>query len=125
MFCRLSAFVKLASIDKGFKSKKAKSYTDRLGNNVRTIVAEDTADETIIDYTYDILGRVIGVVNPVGQATINEYDTFGRIIKDINPYDSSNLPTKKYEYTFDGIAPEIIKVSQKITSNNTIDVYDT
>ena len=44
-------------------------------------------------------------------------------MKDIDPYDSSDLPTKKYEYTFDGIAPEIIKVSQKTTSNNTIDAY--
>ncbi len=48
---------------------------------------------------------------------------FGRITKDIDPYDTTDYPTKKYEYFFDGTAPETIKVSQKTTSNNTLNIY--
>ncbi|MBI3035441.1 VCBS repeat-containing protein [Candidatus Woesearchaeota archaeon] len=76
-----------------------------------------------IDYTYDVgTGNVISYKKH-GVNFLYEYDTFGRITKDIEPYDNSDFPTKKYIYDFNGVAPEIIKVSQRTTSNNTIDAY--
>ncbi|MBI4010246.1 MAG: RHS repeat protein, partial [Candidatus Aenigmarchaeota archaeon] len=76
-----------------------------------------------VDYEYDVsTGNILSTTRN-GITFSNEYDTFGRISKEIQPYDSSNLPTKSYTYDFDGIAPEIIKVSQKTTSNNTIGIY--
>lgn len=76
-----------------------------------------------VDYTYDVgTGNVLFYFKH-GVKFDYEYDTFGRILKDIDPYDTSDFPTKKYEYIYDGNAPEIIKVSQKTTSNNTIDTY--
>ena len=76
-----------------------------------------------IDYVYDVgTGNVISYKNH-GVDFLYEYDTFGRISKDIDPYDTSDLPTKSYTYNYDGVAPEIIKVSQKTTSNKTIDNY--
>ncbi len=57
-----------------------------------------------------------------GITATYQYDTFGRVIKEIRPYDSSSLPTKKYNYSMDGVAPEVVKVSLKTTSNKTNDV---
>ncbi|MBI2575831.1 RHS repeat-associated core domain-containing protein [Candidatus Woesearchaeota archaeon] len=51
------------------------------------------------------------------------YDVFGRISKEILPYDTSDLPTKEYNYSMDGTAPESIKVSQRETANNYVDNY--
>jgi len=51
------------------------------------------------------------------------YDVFGRIIKEVQPYDSYELPTKNYSYSFDGISPESIKASSRTTTNKTFDVY--
>src|SRR3989338_3203776 len=76
-----------------------------------------------IDYNYDVgTGNILSIIKH-GVTFSNEYDTFGRIKREIQPYDTSTFPTKSYTYDFDGVAPEIIKVSQKTTSNNTIDVY--
>ena len=58
-----------------------------------------------------------------GITTYFQYDTHNRILKEIQPYDTTELPTKSYTYSFDGIAPEMEKVIQKTTSNNTLDVY--
>lgn len=76
-----------------------------------------------IDYTYDVGTGNVLFYTKHGVKFDYEYDPFGRIAKDIDPYDTSDFPTKKYTYDFDGIAPEIIKVSQRTTSNNTIDTY--
>lgn len=76
-----------------------------------------------VDYEYDAATGNIKSIIKHGITFSSEYDTFGRIKKEILPYDTNSLPTKTYTYTFDGVAPEIIKVSQKTTSNNTIDVY--
>src|SRR3989338_4292960 len=76
-----------------------------------------------VDYEYDVAtGNILSIIKN-GVTFSNEYDTFGRIKKDIQPYDTSTLPTKQYTYDFDGVPPEIIKVSQKTTSNNTLDIY--
>lgn len=76
-----------------------------------------------VDYEYDIgTGNLLSYTKH-GAVFSNEYDAFGRILREVQPYDTSALPTKEYEYIFDGTAPEIIKVSQKTTSNNTIDIY--
>ncbi len=79
------------------------------------------------DYVYDVgTGNVLSYTKN-GIKNSYEYDSFGRITKDIDPYDSSDFPTKSYVYNFDGIAPEIITVKQRTTSNNTLDinyVYD-
>ncbi len=76
-----------------------------------------------IDYEYDVgTGNIIRYTKH-GVSFDYEYDMFGRITKDIDPYDTADYPTKKYEYFFDGNAPETIKVSQKTTSNNTLNIY--
>ena len=76
-----------------------------------------------IDYEYDVATGNIKSIIKHGVKFSNEYDTFGRIKKEIQPYDTSTFPTKQYTYDFDGTALEIIKVSQKTTSNNTLDTY--
>ena len=81
LFTTLNTYTKVTDEEQ----KTVKTYSDKFGNNLRTIAAQDTPKESITDYTYDILGRVIGVVNPEGQATINEYDTLGRSIKTTSP----------------------------------------
>lgn len=89
------------------------TYPDRITNDLGHA----------IDYIYDVgTGNVIRYTKH-GVNFDYEYDVFGRITKDIDPYDTSDFPTKKYTYDFDGIAPEIIKVSQRTTSNNTIESY--
>src|SRR3989344_1187863 len=89
------------------------TYTDRRVNELGHAV----------DYEYDAAtGNILSIIKN-GVKFSNEYDVFGRIKKEIQPYDTSTFPTKSYTYDFDGIAPEIIKVSQKTTSNNTLDVY--
>jgi len=65
-------------------------------------------------------GNLMSVVKN-GIATNYEYDAYGRILKEIQPYDSADLPTKKYIYDFDGIAPEKIIVKQKMTADKTMD----
>jgi YD repeat-containing protein len=50
------------------------------------------------------------------------YDIFGRISKEVLPYDSIDLPTKSYNYTLDGVAPEKMSVKQRTTANKTQDV---
>jgi len=68
-------------------------------------------------YYYNIsTGNLMSVVKN-GIATNYEYDAFGRILKEIQPYDSTDLPTKKYIYEFDGIAPEKITVKQRTTAD--------
>ena len=76
-----------------------------------------------VDYEYDVATGNILSTTKHGVVFSNAYDVFGRIKKEIQPYDTSTFPTKEYTYDFDGIAPEIMKVSQKTTSNNTIDTY--
>jgi YD repeat-containing protein len=76
-----------------------------------------------VDYEYDVSTGNLLSETKNGITKEFEYDVYGRIIKEILPYDTNNLPTKTYIYDFDGIAPEIIKVSQKTTSNNTLDTY--
>lgn len=69
------------------------------------------------EYVYDL-----GTGNLLSQ-TKNEittsfvYDAFGRIVKEIKPYDSESLPTKTYNYTFDGTAPEEVSLSLRETAN--------
>ncbi|MBI4168092.1 MAG: hypothetical protein HY515_03985, partial [Candidatus Aenigmarchaeota archaeon] len=58
-----------------------------------------------------------------GIRTYFEYDTFGRVTKEVQPYDTASHPTKSYTYSFDGTAPESIKVSQRTTANKTLDTY--
>jgi len=101
--------------------------TDSLGNTYK--------------YRYDDLNIFIeGIVNPLGHVTTYDYDAgtgnllwsekngvrtsydydvFGRIVNEIKPYDSSSLPTKSYNYSFDGVAPEKITVKLKTTGNKT------
>ncbi|AJF60977.1 hypothetical protein QT06_C0001G0127 [archaeon GW2011_AR15] len=47
------------------------------------------------------------------------YDAHGRIAKEVMPFDTNFSPTKEYEYSFDGAAPEKVKVSMKTTANRT------
>ena len=97
--------------------KTAKLYVDKFGNNIKTIVAEGTPDQAITKYEYDILNKVIRVVNPAGQATTNVYDTLGRLKSTTSPdfgtitntyYDNGNLMTRNHNgiistYTYDNL----------------------
>jgi len=74
-------------------------------------------------YFYDVGNGNLMSETKNGITKSYEYDVFGRIEKEILPYDDEYLPTRRYTYSFDSIAPEIIKVSQKTTANNSIDVY--
>jgi len=68
-------------------------------------------------YSYNISTGNLMSVAKNGITTSYTYDTFGRILKEIQPYDSSDLPTKKYIYDFDGVAPEKITVKQRTTAD--------
>jgi len=104
--------------------------TDSLGNKVR--YSYDTT-YTYVDTVINPLGHITKFDYDLGTGNLNwqekndirtefEYDDFGRIEKEIRPYDTSNLPTRSYEYDFDGTAPEKVTISQKTTADNTIDV---
>jgi YD repeat-containing protein len=68
-------------------------------------------------YYYNIsTGNLLSVMKN-GISTNYEYDSYGRITKEIQPYDSSDLPTKKYIYEFDGIVPEKITIKQRFTAD--------
>ncbi len=54
-----------------------------------------------------------------GIRTAFEYDTLGRVLKEIQPLDTTFLPTKRYNYSFDGVAPEMETISLKTTANKT------
>ena len=54
-----------------------------------------------------------------GIRTYFEYDTFGRAVKEIQPLDTMTSPTKSYNYSFDGTAPEAETVFLKTTANKT------
>ena len=89
------------------------TYPDRVTNAL---------DHTT-DYQYDL-----GTGNLLWQKQNDitnyfYYDVFGRIIKEVQPFDSSELPTKSYNYSFDGTAPELIKVSSRTSANKTFDTY--
>lgn len=77
----------------------------------------------VMTYLYDVGTGNLLSEKKNGIETTYTYDTFGRITKEIRPYDSSSLPTKKYNYSMDGVAPEMIKVSLKTTANKTNDIY--
>lgn len=90
-----------------------KAFADRVSNDL----------EHITDFEYDVGTGNLLIETKNGFSTTFSYDTFGRISKEILPYDTSTFPTKSYSYDFDGVAPEIIKVSQKTTSNKTLDTH--
>ncbi|MDP3698184.1 MAG: FG-GAP-like repeat-containing protein [Nanoarchaeota archaeon] len=107
-----------------------KRQTDSLGNSMSysydgthvypvTIV---NALGHVMTYEYDVGTGNLLSEKKNGIETSYQYDVFGRITKEIRPYDSSSLPTKKYNYSMDGVAPEIIKVTLKTTANKTNDV---
>ncbi|MBS3075847.1 hypothetical protein J4429_05310 [Candidatus Pacearchaeota archaeon] len=84
------------------------------------------AKNQILNYYYDLgTGNLLSVVDANGYATNYTYDVFGRKTSEILPYDSLSYPTIKYEYDFDGISPEKIKISKQEISgiNNTLDSY--
>src|SRR3989338_9309029 len=61
-------------------------------------------------YHYDLGTGNLLWTEKNGIRTEYVYDEFGRKTKDIIPLDSESQPTKEYIYTFDGTAPEVIKV---------------
>ena len=64
---------------------KAVSYTDKFGNLVKSVTAEGTDEETIIDsYEYDILGNLLSVTSPNGLTTTSTYDILGRVIETVS-----------------------------------------
>jgi YD repeat-containing protein len=75
------------------------------------------------DFKYDLSTGNLLWKKENGIYTYFVYDTFGRLIKEIQPFDSNELPTKSYNYSFDGTAPESIKISQRTTANKTFDTY--
>ncbi|MEK6871335.1 MAG: hypothetical protein AABX16_00355 [Nanoarchaeota archaeon] len=76
-------------------------------------IREINAKGHTVNFNYDL-----GTVNLLSETRhgLNksyEYDTFGRIKKEIISPDTTSFPTKNYSYSFDGIAPEIIKIETK------------
>lgn len=47
------------------------------------------------------------------------YDNFSRVWKEVSAYDSYYSPTKEYNYSFDGVAPERVQVLEKVSENET------
>ncbi len=73
---------------------------------------------------YDLgTGNLLSTTDSNGFTTNYSYDNFSRLIKIIKPYDSPIYPSTLYEYEFDGIAPEKIKVVQR-EENATNNTYD-
>lgn len=81
----------------------------------------------VSSFTYDAgTGNLLSEEHH-GVNTSYVYDVFGRIQREIRPYDTAQQPTKSYAYAIDGFAPEYVTVSQKTTTNKTLDttyVYD-
>ncbi|MFC1800567.1 FG-GAP-like repeat-containing protein, partial [Nanoarchaeota archaeon] len=107
------------------------SETDPLGNKVKYTYGEyHTHPVSVVNavghityYSYDF-----GTANLLWEEKNNvrksfEYDTFGRVSQEIMPYDTSESPTKEYNYYFDGSAPEKVKVTLKTTADNSYDIW--
>ncbi|HIH10616.1 TPA: hypothetical protein HA241_00320, partial [Candidatus Woesearchaeota archaeon] len=101
--------------------------TDSLGNSMGFSF---DATHTYPASSWNALGHVtlfhydVGMGNLMwseknGIRTSFEYDTFGRVLKEIQPLDIVSLPTKSYNYSFDGIAPEVETIFLKTTANKT------
>ncbi len=100
------------------------SYTYGLRDTTFTFVDKITnALDHQTDFKYDLGTGNLLWKKQNGIYTYFVYDTFGRLIKEIQPFDSNELPTKSYNYSFDGTAPESIKISQRTTANKTFDTY--
>lgn len=89
------------------------TYTDKVTN----ALGQST------DYSYDIGTGNLQWEMSNGINKTYYYDVFGRIVKEVQPYDTYDFPTKSYSYSFDGTAPESIKVSSRISTNKTFDIY--
>jgi RHS repeat-associated protein len=109
--------------------------TEKDANNRTTTYTYDTtktypatvtnAKSQQTTYNYDLgTGNLLSQTDPNGLVTSYEYDVFGRISKEIKPYDNSSYPSKSYQYSWDGIAPESILISKRETASNsaTLDV---
>jgi RHS repeat-associated protein len=127
-------------LDTGDNHRTESTY----GNNGELLTTTDPLGRKT-KYNYDSTKTFIEqVINPLGHPTRFSYDlgtgnllwqekngiktyffydNFSRIEKEVQPFDTLAYPTKTYNYTFDGTAPEIIKVTQKTTANNTLDTY--
>ena len=73
----------------------------------------------VTEFSYDL-----GTGNLVWQkkneiTTYFTYDVHGRIEKEIKPYDSTSQPTKSYNYSFNGVAPENVYVTLRETGDAT------
>ncbi len=80
----------------------------------------------ILNYNHDLgTGNLLWETDANNNYKNYTYDVFGRKTGEILPYDTLTYPTTKYEYDFDGIAPEKIKISKREISgiNNTLDSY--
>mgnify|MGYP001613546524 CR=1 FL=1 len=76
--------------------------------------------------SYDLgTGNILSVIDANGFVTNYTYDVFSRIKKEILPLDTVSQPTQEYTYTFDGTAPETIKIEQREqnATGNTFDTY--
>ncbi len=74
----------------------------------------------IIENYYDLgTGKLLSITDSNGYVTNYTYDAHGRILKEIMQYDTLTYPTKEYNYTYDGVAPEKILIKQRETSGQT------
>ncbi len=71
-----------------------------------------------INYGYDFgTGNLLSETRS-GLNKTYTYDLFGRIKTEIISPDTVSSPTKNYTYSFDGLAPEIIKIEIKSNGSN-------
>lgn len=78
------------------------------------------------NYNYDLgTGNLLSETDSNEIITNYTFDKFGRKEKEILPLDTETLPTRTYEYEFDGSAPEtiIIKNREENGESETLDEY--
>jgi YD repeat-containing protein len=106
----------------------AGNIEERRYDDTRTFVSKSINPlGHITRYDHDLgTGNLISVQKN-GITTLFEHDTHGRMVKEIRPGDSSQMPTKRYSYAVDGVAPEFVNISLRTTANKSMDstyVYD-
>jgi len=98
------------------------SSTDPLGRTTTYSYGERDATYTYPDSATNALGQTTESAYDFGTGNLlwtkfsgvnrtYEYDVFGRVLKEVLPPNTDAAPTKFYSYSFDGSAPELVKVS--------------
>ncbi len=108
---------------RGYKTKYNYGIRDSTYTYIDQMI---NSKNQILNYWYDFgTGNILSEVDSNGYTKNYTYNFIGMINKEILEGDSLVYPTKEYQYTFDGITPEKIKVIEREISNqnSTIEYY--